>query len=1152
MKGERPPRVPYPAVIKLPGAERTIQVNHCRSPHCENYGIPARSEHAKPGPSEGRDPGYTVGSVGRGAARSIRCKACLDNPPMKSNAGIASELRRMVEGCGLLTAEESLGCRNESCEAYGHPIAFRPIAYRKKGKTSYGAQRWQCKCCGSTIVVNPRRVRLQDRNRRLAADVFSRIANKSPVRGTARGAKLKSNSGYYTTLDFIHARCRSHTGMIDRALIDGRLHLPADMNIQSDGQSYTLNWISRLDRRNAELTCYATVDAKSGYILGMHANFDGGVDPFKVNAEAARTGEMELPEAHRTNTSQYWLVGDELRAGRALARLRKHERRELLAQIQSIYASAETRSDVEDIELHHLDTSYKTPFLSKGLQVHMPYTAYAHWMLLQRLLSGAGVKRLQVNVDIDSMARAAFLCAFVDEVKRGDAHAFFVRYTKFQTIDQRRAILGEANAARAKFRRTLPSEIRKDRREVARLMMKERIAAAQTYGKWADEWVEHPTPTMSEPHKAVSWLTAKDSVDEDRMVDMFLDAGIGRIDNVFMRTRRLFNAFERPVGTSSSHNAVWHGYQPVQPCDGREVPDGLPYCQQLDLPWGRWADARHASRIRQAAARLRGYPVARRVDSARATVAPEGGADLHLDPSKLAATPLDATPAHVRWFGALLGANSTGANMHRIFRATGTLHMVKDARGEPVKNDWEDDVVVDVKYELKPSPHQPLVVDIYGYDLVALGQCTEKLILDNGVVFTGRTRGGSTQCNTGALRKVRMFDVEEQKLQLYPEKAHSPPPPEIDAVVFGIVSSKPLGSSAWARPGFPFSYTEGRAPELKRNMTWSSDALRIVHGGFEITFVRTSGYWKRLVDERSLQHDMVAGVRGKDGSPIDWDSINELTSLLSNFLGWVNHCVSPVFHIKGYRKGRLVYRGYNLHPHPTVQRDRSNWLPLAGGTHHRDMVERTLDAFADKWKENAAENGVFHLALQLLRSKERGSLPNSPPSLLYLRDTFSAVAILTSMLVGSNPHRGRHDTMVRCVKELTIPDQLPVDDVRDDLKRRFAELWRSTDTRQKLGGIQESERASGTLCRPLANVGNWLLHLDDTANAQRLLSLANYQPYFVEVSIWLADLMLMKVVGHRGAYFNRLTGRDERLPWERDVNERGSASGARLGSRCRG
>ena len=43
---------------------------------------------------------------------------------------------------------------------------------------------------------------------------------------------------------------------------------------------------------------------------------------------------------------------------------------------------------------------------------------------------------------------------------------------------------------------------------------------------------------------------------------MFLAAGIAQVDNVFMMSRRLFSALERPLGTSSGHNRVWHGYAP--------------------------------------------------------------------------------------------------------------------------------------------------------------------------------------------------------------------------------------------------------------------------------------------------------------------------------------------------------------------------------------------------------------------------------------------------------------------------------------------------------------------------------------------------------------------------------------------------------------
>ncbi|MCY4430172.1 MAG: hypothetical protein OXC11_07225 [Rhodospirillales bacterium] len=137
----------------------------------------------------------------------------------------------------------------------------------------------------------------------------------------------------------------------------------------------------------------------------------------------------------------------------------------------------------------------------------MPYMCYAQWFLLHEIFTGAGVKSLQLNTDIDSMGRAAFLSAFAEEVKRGDAHLFFVNFTKHQTIDERLEILREARDARRAFAQTLPASVRKDQRQVGREMMKSRLKKQQKYGKWDDEWVVHPLPTVNEPHKAMSWLT---------------------------------------------------------------------------------------------------------------------------------------------------------------------------------------------------------------------------------------------------------------------------------------------------------------------------------------------------------------------------------------------------------------------------------------------------------------------------------------------------------------------------------------------------------------------------------------------------------------------------------------------------------------------
>ena len=68
------PRVPLSESINLIGLKRTLQVNHCKNPSCGNFGIPARVEHGKPGPSSDRDTRYKLHSTSKGQTPSIRCK----------------------------------------------------------------------------------------------------------------------------------------------------------------------------------------------------------------------------------------------------------------------------------------------------------------------------------------------------------------------------------------------------------------------------------------------------------------------------------------------------------------------------------------------------------------------------------------------------------------------------------------------------------------------------------------------------------------------------------------------------------------------------------------------------------------------------------------------------------------------------------------------------------------------------------------------------------------------------------------------------------------------------------------------------------------------------------------------------------------------
>ena len=476
--------------------------------------------------------------------------------------------------------------------------------------------------------------------------------------------------------------------------------------------------------------------------------------------------------------------------------------------------------------------------------------------------------------------------------------------------------------------------------------------------------------------------------------------------------------------------------------------------------------------------------------------------------------------------------------MHRIFESLGTLRPVTDFNGDPIEQDgFIRNVLVRANYELKPSPQQSFVVEIYGYDLISgSGQWKDELTLENGLVLRGQCRGGGIPRRGGpkGIRKMRMHDVSVEsegedawsKIILNPNDRPSPPRNnEIDAVVFGIVGKTTLASNGVARPGFPFSHRETLPDRGERGsgLLWSTEALRLYYGDLEVTFVGTSRYWKKLVDSKSLLHEKIVGVRRTDGQVLNWTEFVEVADMLSQFIGWLGHCTSPVYHVKGYRRGRLVYRAYDLYPHPTVHRDRQSWVPI------KDIpVQALFDGFVDVWRRNIQEKGSFHIAMQLLASREKGS-PLGRPSLGYLRDTFTACAILERMLTGRSSKSGRPAQIARCLKEISVADKLPHLAERElDEVAKHVQLWRAAGS----GAVQLQEQADRTLSRPLANMENWLVHLEDPDNARRLLTLPRgVQQYLLEVSMWLADVMMLKVVGYNDEYVNRLAGKTELVPW---------------------
>ena len=481
--------------------------------------------------------------------------------------------------------------------------------------------------------------------------------------------------------------------------------------------------------------------------------------------------------------------------------------------------------------------------------------------------------------------------------------------------------------------------------------------------------------------------------------------------------------------------------------------------------------------------------------------------------------------------------------MQTLFREGGKFSWLEDASGKVVSGLPAKGfpVVVDVQYQLKPHPEQSLWANVYGVGFSGGGSTRNRLELANGVVLTGRGYGGRLGRNWNPIEKTSLYDIEETIVTLPPTE-DGVPSPKVDAVVLGVVASDPLGSAACsngvARPGYPFSFIPN-FPEAPKS-TWSSHALRIYLDNLEITFVQSSRYWRRLVDPR-LECDTIVGLRRCDQAVLGWDEINLTATLISRFLGWVNHCAAPIFHVKGYRQGKVVYREYNVNPYATVPRDTFSWLPEFPAEDkpeaHAHLVEDLLRRFAAKWQRNSEEKGIFHIALQFLRSPSKGP-PGHGPAIGYLRDTFTACAILSRMPdTDAKEDLKRIEVMQRCIEQqLCLEDELPMNDSyeRHNFAQRYPDLWRKRGQKGMVGEIQEAAQQRCTLSHPLTNMMNWLLHLDEQHNAKMLLDLPNaIQKYLVEVSVWLSDLMILKTIGYQGLYANRLTGQTERVPWSK-------------------
>jgi transposase-like protein len=440
-------------------------------------------------------------------------------------------------------------CPNLSCIALASDAAISRLVM-PHGTTKSGSPRYRCSKCLKTFT-GQERVTRSSRRPGLDVELLNLLMNKMPMRRVCEVAKVNA-AVLYNQIERSHSLAVKFAARHERKLIN-EIALPR-VYLAIDRQEYVFNWGSSLDRRNVVLRAIASSDNSSGYVFGMHLDFDAEMEAELTERQAILAGDYELPY-HFRKFARVWLQQEHRDYRHTYKRLKSRKQSGSLTQ-EILQAYKDGLISSEEIEPRE-DTNVRLPAF--GMQVHSEYTLYAHFWFLKKLLQR--VEKIRIFMDQDPGMRAACLGAFAPRVKAKTAEAFFVRIQKELTVSKKKTL----KSAAERLLRLKMEELKTENRNVAvRHVMEERVAKMTEIGEAGDQWLLHPFPDMSEPAKAVCRITKDGTLELSHLAALYRKASLHSIDKFFMQLRRRISLLERPIQSSNSLR-TWHGYSGYNP-----------------------------------------------------------------------------------------------------------------------------------------------------------------------------------------------------------------------------------------------------------------------------------------------------------------------------------------------------------------------------------------------------------------------------------------------------------------------------------------------------------------------------------------------------------------------------------------------------------
>lgn len=296
-----------PTKFKWKGQSEEIQLNHCSNSFCKNFGLPQKQFTTKSKP-------YRYKITGTNASKSVVSNPDRMNPDniptlgcftrTMSNWSLTEEIERLVRTNSVVPIDPAYIFHKDHCSNINTPLT-EPKDFYKRGKSSAGSQKYQCKTCKKFTNVLPSKSQNTTYNQKRNDIVpqFARVLiNRVPVASTCKILDIGRKT-YYSKLEWLYRCCLEFLETRETKILEKRQFKTIWLN--TDMMVYVLNNVRRkghskaksgaTDDKQLSTQTVVTADQHTRYVFRADIAFDSDItfEQIKFDTELYKDAHLE-------------------------------------------------------------------------------------------------------------------------------------------------------------------------------------------------------------------------------------------------------------------------------------------------------------------------------------------------------------------------------------------------------------------------------------------------------------------------------------------------------------------------------------------------------------------------------------------------------------------------------------------------------------------------------------------------------------------------------------------------------------------------------------------------------------------------------------------------------------------------------------------